>query len=152
MLAQDNPGELWVERGARLFYEKRGPKNVSLERCDLGLGPGKVEGAFAQLPRYFADTAHVQDLESRLMTCMIDLQGFQREDIIRDRFGSLDKDSDVEALVSFIGSKSNGMRRNTSTTKPVNIFSTVVPVLSIFLAQHVTRRKANGSGCRSCQT
>jgi hypothetical protein len=25
MLAQDNPGELWVERGARLFYEKRGP-------------------------------------------------------------------------------------------------------------------------------
>lgn len=47
MLAQDNPGELWVERGARLFYEKRGPKNVSLERCNLGLGPGKVEGAFA---------------------------------------------------------------------------------------------------------
>jgi sulfur-oxidizing protein SoxA len=112
MLAQDNPGELWVERGARLFYEKRGPKNLSLERCDLGLGPGKVEGAFAQLPRYFADTAQVQDLESRLMTCMIDVQGFQREDIIRDRFGSLDKDSDVEALVSFIGSKSNGMRMN----------------------------------------
>ena len=112
MLAQDNPGELWVERGARLFYEKRGPKNVSLERCDLGLGPGKVEGAFAQLPRYFADTAHVQDLESRLLTCMIDLQGFQREDIISDRFGSLDKDSDIEALVSFIGSKSNGMRMN----------------------------------------
>jgi sulfur-oxidizing protein SoxA len=63
MLAQDNPGELWVERGARLFYEKRGPKNVSLERYDLGLGPGKAEGAFAQLPTYFADTAHVQDLD-----------------------------------------------------------------------------------------
>ncbi|MDB5927571.1 MAG: hypothetical protein JWN13_6507 [Betaproteobacteria bacterium] len=43
---------------------------------------------------------------------MIDLQGFTREDIIRDRFGSLDKDSDMEALVSFIGSKSNGMRMN----------------------------------------
>jgi sulfur-oxidizing protein SoxA len=43
---------------------------------------------------------------------MIDLQGFQRVDIIRDRFGSLDKDSDIEALVSFIGSKSNGMRMN----------------------------------------
>src|SRR5829696_251576 len=66
MLAEDNPGELWVERGQRLFYAKRGPKNASLEACDLGLGPGKLEGAFAQLPRYFADTGKVQDLESRL--------------------------------------------------------------------------------------
>ena len=96
MLAQDIPGELWVERGTRLFYEKRGPKNVSLERCNLGLGPGKVEGAFAQLPRYFGDAQRVQDLESRLVTCMIDLQGFKREDIIRDRFGTLDKDSDMK--------------------------------------------------------
>ncbi len=112
MLAEDNPGDLWVERGQRLFYEKRGPKQATLERCDLGLGPGKVEGVFAQLPRYFADTAKVQDLESRLMTCMIDLQGYKREDIIRSRFGTLDHDSDMEALVSFIGSKSNGMKMN----------------------------------------
>ena len=103
MLAEDNPGDLWVERGQRLFYEKRGPRQVSLERCDLGLGPGKVEGAFAQLPRYFADTDKVQDLESRLMTCMVELQGFRREDLVKDRFGTLDKDSDMEALVTFIG-------------------------------------------------
>src|SRR5688572_29622930 len=82
MLAEDNPGELWVQRGERLFYEKRGPKAASLERCDLGLGPGKVEGAFAQLPRYFRDTDKVQDLESRLVTCMVELQGFRREDIV----------------------------------------------------------------------
>src|SRR4051812_38801033 len=74
MLAEDNPGELWVARGEKLFREKRGPKQVSLEQCDLGLGPGRVDGAFAQLPRYFADTGKVQDLESRLMTCMVDLQ------------------------------------------------------------------------------
>src|SRR5687768_5203473 len=80
MLAEDNPGELWVERGQRIFYEKRGPRQVSLEKCDLGLGPGKVEGAFAQLPRYFADTGKVQDIESRLLTCMVELQGFKRED------------------------------------------------------------------------
>jgi sulfur-oxidizing protein SoxA len=108
MLAEDNPAELWVARGERLFHEKRGPRQVSLDHCDLGLGPGRVEGAFAQLPRYFADTGKVQDLESRLMTCMVELQGYKREDIVRDRFGTLDKDSDMEALVSFVGSKSNG--------------------------------------------
>jgi sulfur-oxidizing protein SoxA len=118
MLAEDNPGELWVARGQRIFYEKRGPRQVSLERCELGLGPGKVEGAFAQLPRFFADTGRVQDLESRLMTCMIELQGLKREDIVKDRFGTLDKDSDMEALVSFIGSKSNGMKMNVPLRHP----------------------------------
>lgn len=110
MLAEDNPGELWVQRGERLFYEKRGPKAASLERCDFGLGPGVIAGAFAQLPRYFPDTDKVQDLESRLMTCMIELQGLDRKTIIAQRFGTLDRDSDMEALVSFIGSKSNGMK------------------------------------------
>ena len=118
MLAEDNPGELWVQRGERLFYEKRGPKGASLERCDLGLGPGKLEGAFAQLPRYFSDTNSVQDLESRLLTCMVGLQGFKREDILANRFGTLDKDSDMEALVSFIASKSNGMKMNVPLAHP----------------------------------
>ena len=110
MLAEDNPGDLWTERGQRLFSEKRGPKNASLDRCDLGQGPGVVKGAFAQLPRYFADTDKVQDLESRLLTCMVDLQGFNRDDLIRARFSTLDRDSDLEALVSYIGSQSNGLR------------------------------------------
>ncbi len=112
MLAEDNPGDLWVERGERLFKEKRGPKNVSLERCDLGQGPGVVKGVFATLPRYFADTNKVQDLESRLLTCMVVLQGFKREDLLRTRFGTLDKDADIEALVSYIGAASNGLRMN----------------------------------------
>jgi L-cysteine S-thiosulfotransferase len=118
MLAEDNPGELWVQRGERLFYEKRGPKAANLERCDLGLGPGKLEGAFAQLPRYFADTDSVQDLESRLLTCMVQLQGFKREELVASRFGTLDKDSDMEALVSFVGSKSNGMKMNAPLAHP----------------------------------
>src|SRR5688572_22149074 len=118
MLAEDNPGELWVERGRQLFYAKRGPKQASLESCDLGLGPGKTEGAFAGLPRYFPDTQMVQDLESRLLTCMVELQGFPREEIVRNRFGTLDQDSDMEALVSFIGSRSNGMRMNVRLRHP----------------------------------
>src|SRR5688500_12131784 len=70
MLAEDNPGELWIDRGKQLFHEKRGPKQVSLEQCDFGLGAGKLDGASARLPRYFQDTGQVQDLESRLLTCM----------------------------------------------------------------------------------
>ena len=115
MLAEDNPGELWIDKGKNLFYEKRGPKKASLERCDFGMGPGKLEGAAAQLPRYFPDIAKVQDLESRLLTCMVQLQGFNREDIIKRAIspgGS--SGSDVEALALYITSRSNGMKVNVS--------------------------------------
>ena len=40
MLAEDNPGELWIERGKALFHQRRGPKNASLEQCDFGLARG----------------------------------------------------------------------------------------------------------------
>ena len=118
MLAEDNPGELWVQRGQKLFHERRGPKQASLEQCDLGLGPGKLEGAFARLPRYFADTDKVQDLESRLLTCMVELQGFKREDVVRNAYSTLDRDSDMEALAAFTASKSNGMKLNVPLGHP----------------------------------
>lgn len=115
MLIEDNPGELWIGRGEKLFFEKRGPKNASLEQCDFGLGPGKLEGAAAQLPRYFPDTDQVQDLESRLLTCMVRLQGFKRDDIIKRAISPAGSNgSDVETLAIYIGSKSNGMKVNVS--------------------------------------
>src|SRR5262249_33669273 len=77
MLAEGNPADLAEARGEELWKAKRGPNAVSLERCDLGLGRGVVKGAYAQLPRWFADTDRVQDLESRLVTCMATLQGFK---------------------------------------------------------------------------
>jgi len=110
MLAEDNPGELWIERGRQLFYERRGPKNASLEQCDFGMGPGKLEGAFVQLPRYFADTGKVQDTESRLVTCMVEIQGLDRAAVVQNRFSTLDRNSEVEALATFVASKSNGMK------------------------------------------
>ena len=115
MLAEDNPGELWIDKGKQLFYAKRGPNSVSLEQCDFGMGPGKLEGAAAQLPRHFPDTGKVQDLESRLLTCMVRLQGFKREDLIKRAIspgGS--SGSDVEALALYITSRSNGMKVNVS--------------------------------------
>ena len=115
MLAEDNPGELWIERGKALFHQKRGPKGVSLEGCDFGLGPGKLEGAAAQLPRYFSDIDRVHDLESRLLHCMVTLQGFNRDDVVKRAISRPASDgSDVEALALYITSRSNGMKVNVS--------------------------------------
>ncbi len=83
-LAGDNPAELWEARGEALWKEKRGPKNASLEKCDLGLGPGVVKGAYTVLPKYFPDTDKVEDLESRLVSCMVSLQGFTPEQAKKD--------------------------------------------------------------------
>lgn len=73
-----NPGYLAVDRGEVLWSQARGAKNVSLETCDLGEGPGKLEGAYAKLPRYFADADRVMDLEQRLLWCMEKIQGSTR--------------------------------------------------------------------------
>lgn len=113
MLLEDNPGELWIDKGKALFYAKRGPKNASLEQCDFGMGPGKLEGAAARLPRYFADVDKVQDLESRLVTCMVQLQGFKRDDVEKKAISpSRSAGSDVEALALYVTSRSNGMPVN----------------------------------------
>ena len=46
MLADGNPAELWEAKGEALWKQPRGPKNASLQQCDLGRGPGVVKGAF----------------------------------------------------------------------------------------------------------
>ncbi|HEU0289310.1 MAG TPA: sulfur oxidation c-type cytochrome SoxA [Burkholderiales bacterium] len=113
MLSEDNPGELWIERGKNLFHQKRGPGNASLESCDFGMGPGKLEGAAARLPRYFGDTDRVQDLETRLITCMVRLQGFNQADLVRTAISPAGSNgSDIEALALYITSRSNGMKVN----------------------------------------
>jgi sulfur-oxidizing protein SoxA len=108
MLADGNPAELWQAKGEALWKEPRGPKHASLERCDLGMGAGVVKGAFVHLPRWFADTRRVQDMESRLLTCMQDLQGFDAAAIATTPFGSGEQVA-IENLVAWISSESNGM-------------------------------------------
>ena len=105
-----NPGFLNVDRGEVLWKQARGTKNVSLETCDLGEGPGKLEGAYAKLPRYFRDTDRVMDLEQRLKWCMETLQGLDTADIVRRRFSGPGRTSDMEDLVAFIANKSSGMK------------------------------------------
>ena len=88
----------------------RGTKNVSLEQCDLGEGVGKLEGAYAKLPRYFKDADRVMDLEQRLAWCMENVQGLDTKDVIKRRFGGPGVESDMEDLVAFIANKSSGMK------------------------------------------
>ena len=108
MLADGNPADLFEAKGEGLWKQPRGPKNASLAQCDLGKGPGVVKGAFVELPRYFADTRKVQDLESRLLSCMETLQGFNAADIARTPFGSGEQNQ-VTALAAFISAESRGM-------------------------------------------
>ena len=111
MLADGNPAELFEAKGEALWKTPRGPKNTTLERCDLGKGPGVVTGAFVELPRWFADTQRVQDLESRLLTCMETLQGFDAKAIAATRFGQGEQAS-LEGLVAWIASESRGLKFN----------------------------------------
>ena len=112
-----NPGILVIERGEALFKTPGGPKNSSLEKCDFGLGAGNLKGAFAQLPRYFKDTGLVQDVESRLMTCMVKLQGLNEADIKAKPFSDQRNNEDntnIEALAAYVAAQSNGMKFNIS--------------------------------------
>jgi sulfur-oxidizing protein SoxA len=117
-LEEDNPADLWDARGEGLWKQKRGPKQVSLEACDLGLGAGVVKGAYAQLPRYFADTNKVQDLESRLITCMMAQQGLSFEEATKDHFGAPGHESPMEALVTYIAAQSKGVKVHISLANP----------------------------------
>lgn len=111
MIADGNPAELFEARGEELWKQARGPKKASLEKCDLGKGPGVVKGAFVELPRYFADTKRVQDLESRLLTCMETLQGIDAAEVAKTRFGAGEQ-KNLEGLVAWISSESRGMKFN----------------------------------------
>ena len=113
MLQDGNPADLFEAKGEDLWKQKRGPKKASLEQCNLGKGVGVVKGVFVELPRYFADTNKVQDLESRLLTCMETLQGFNPADIAKTAFGKGEQ-VNMTALATWVAAESKGMKFNLS--------------------------------------
>jgi L-cysteine S-thiosulfotransferase len=118
-LQDGNPAELWEVRGEDLWKQPRGPNKASLERCDLGLGPGIVKGAYARLPKYFADADRVQDLETRIVWCMVTQQGYAEAEAKKNPFGAgNDKKSDIEALVAYVTSESRGIRMDVPQSHP----------------------------------
>jgi sulfur-oxidizing protein SoxA len=116
-LAEGNPAELYEMEGEEFWVKPMGPKKATLEKCNLGLGPGVVTGASAQLPRYFKDTNRVQDLESRLMTCMETLQGIPQSETIDAAWGKGQKKV-MDAVVAYVVTQSKGMKVDVPANLP----------------------------------
>lgn len=108
----DNPALLDADRGEALWSAKKGPQKVSLaESCDLGKGVGKVDGAFAEMPRYFEDADRVQDTESRILWCMERFQDFDSAAFRKNPHpGGGQPVKDIGAIATFISNKSSGMK------------------------------------------
>lgn len=114
-----NPGQLDVDRGETLWHTARGPKHVTMEGCDLGKGPGVVDGAFAELPRYFADAGRVMDVESRILWCMVKLQGFNKADLTKNPHPSSGQPvHDLGAMATYVASKSDGKEFHAKLDSP----------------------------------
>lgn len=107
-----NPALLDSDRGEDLWSAKKGPQKVSLaETCDLGKGVGKVDGAFAEMPRYFEDADRVQDTESRVLWCMERFQDFDSAAFRKSPHPSGGQPvKDIGAIAAFISYKSSGMK------------------------------------------
>lgn len=118
MTAEGSPVELFELVGEDLWKKAQGPKNVSLEKCDLGKGPGVLKGAHAALPRYFKDVDQVMDTESRLLHCMMMLQGRSRDEILKRPFGNADKPSEMEYLSAYVAGQSRGFKLSPGTSHP----------------------------------
>ncbi len=118
MIAEGSPVELFELGGEELWRKPQGPRNASLEQCDLGMGPGVLKGAYARLPRYFRDTDSVMDLESRLLHCMTTLQGRTREEATRRVFGNEERPSEMEYLSAYIAGQSRGAKLAAGTSHP----------------------------------
>ena len=110
MMAEASPAELFEVKGEELWKSKRGPNNASLEKCDLGLGPGVVKGAYVRLPRYFADADQVMDAERRIVYCMVTLQGFKEADLAKKPFSKGSHTPDPVSLVTYVAAQSRGMK------------------------------------------
>ena len=118
MISDSSPVELFELEGEALWKKKQGPKNVSLETCDLGRGAGVLKGAYAQLPRHFADADRVMDLETRLLHCMTTIQGRSREEATKRVFGNEDRLSEMEYLSAYVAGQSRGARMAPGTRHP----------------------------------
>jgi sulfur-oxidizing protein SoxA len=118
MTAEASPVELFELVGEDLWKKRQGPKNASLEGCDLGKGPGVLKGAHAALPRYFKDVDRVMDVETRLLHCMMALQGRSREEALKRPFGNANEPSEMEYLSAYVAGLSRGFKMTPGTSHP----------------------------------
>ena len=118
MTAEGSPVELFELTGEELWKKPQGPKNASLEKCDLGKGPGVLKGAYAALPRYFKDVDRVMDFETRVLHCMMTLQGRSREEALKRPFGNADNPSEMEYISAYVAGHSRGFKMAPGMSHP----------------------------------
>ena len=118
MIAEGSPVELFELEGEAQWRKRQGPRNASLEQCDLGEGPGVLKGAYVHLPRYFKDVDRVMDLETRLLHCMMTLQGRTREEATKRVFGNAERPSEMEYLSAYVAGHSRGAPMAPGTEHP----------------------------------
>lgn len=118
MIGEGSPVELFELEGEALWKKPQGPKHASLEKCDLGAGPGVLKGAYARLPRFFKDADRVMDLEARLLHCMQTIQGRSAEEATKRVFGNEDRPSEMEYLSAYIAGQSRGVPMAPGTGHP----------------------------------
>ena len=118
IMEKDNPAELFEVKGEQLWKTPGGPNKVSLEKCDLGVGPGVVKGAYAQMPRYFADVDRVMDAEARIVHCMVTLQGYQLDKLDDKPFSSATRTPDPVSITTYVAAQSAGMKFAPSQSHP----------------------------------
>ena len=151
-----------ADRGEGLWKTPAGPNKATLEKCDLGKGPGVVDGAFAELPRYFADAGKVMDLETRLMWCMEKLQGVNHADLVKRPYPAGGQPvKDLGAIATYVASKSSGMKFAAKLDEPQEkaaVDDWAMPssfgarARTISPAPPATTIPASASGCRACRT
>lgn len=113
MLQDGNPADLFEMKGEELWKQKRGPKNATMEQCDLGKGPGVIKGVFVELPRFFKDTGKVMDLETRLIHCMVTLQGFDEAALYKAAPSiGRGEGANLVAMTTYVSATSKGLRFN----------------------------------------
>jgi sulfur-oxidizing protein SoxA len=118
MIAEGSPVELFEIEGEAIWKRPQGPGKASLEKCDLGKGPGVLKGAYAGLPRYFKDADRVMDLEARLLHCMITLQGRSLDAATKRVFGNDNLPSEMEYLSAYIAAQSRGAKMAPGSAHP----------------------------------
>jgi len=123
-------------------------------------GAGVVDGAFAELPRLFADAGQVMDLETRLMWCMERLQGLDHAELVKKPYPAGGQPvKDLGAIATYVANKSSGMKyaakldsrrsrpRSTRATRSSSggRGRTISPV------PPATTTPASASACRGCR-
>ncbi len=159
MLEDGNPAELFEAKGEALWKQRRGPKNASLEACDLGKGPGVVKGAFVETaallrrhrtgagPRIAAADLHGDAARASAPTEIAKTPFGRGEQVNVDRAGDLDRrrsrgmnfnlpQGHAEERRFFELGKRAFFFRGGPTTSP---------------ARRATAKTASASACRTCR-